>query len=190
VLAHRRLVDARGLGLSRTGSCRPSRKVDDPVLAKIWIRPVRIPQFDRLLSGLGHVVDAEDRRWVFVLQQTCVATGPEPWVVGQYFPLEGTANRRSRPGWPGGAIVGAATLAGRGGWLALLIGLSMVALRSATITSAAESIERLEVRPAGSTVARDCREIRTMAGRKASTRTRGALKWFRRLCARTGWSSG
>ena len=38
VLAHRRLVDPRGLGLSEDKPLPTIKEVDDPVLARIWIR--------------------------------------------------------------------------------------------------------------------------------------------------------
>jgi hypothetical protein len=80
--------------------------------------------------------------------------GPEPWLVGQYFPDRGR-HRRSRPA-DNGAIVGGATLA-VAALLALLIGLSM-----------ARSIRTITRRPSRSsgwsstsrsTAARACAEI-------------------------------
>ena len=91
------------------------------------------------MGTLGHVVEAEGRRWVFVYRELR-RYGPEPWLVGQYFPIEDATGDLDR--LTNGAIVGAATLAAAA-LLALLIGLSM-ARSIRTITSAAESIERLE----------------------------------------------
>ncbi len=41
VLAHRRLINSRGLGLSEERSLPTIKEVDDPVLARIWDTPVR-----------------------------------------------------------------------------------------------------------------------------------------------------
>ena len=108
VLAHRRLVDPRGLGLSEDRPLPTIKEVDDPVLARIWDPPVRSPQIDQALGSFGHVVEAEGRRWVFVYRELR-RYGPEPWLVGQYFPLEDATGDLDR--LTNGAIVGAVTLA-------------------------------------------------------------------------------
>ena len=95
VLAHRRLIDPRGLGLSEDKPLPTIHEVDDPILAKFWDPPVRSPQIDRALGDLGHVVEVGGRRWVFVYRQI-TGYGPEPWLVGQYFPDRGR-DRRPRP---------------------------------------------------------------------------------------------
>jgi len=170
VLAHRRLVDPRGLGLSEEHPLPTIHEVEDPVLAKIWDPPVRSPQIDRALGRLGHVVEAEGRRWVFVYRELHLF-GPETWLVGQYFPIEEATSDLDR--LANGAIVGAATLA-VAALLALLIGLSMArAIR--TITSAAEAIERLEFDQPFHRRSR-LREIDD-AGHSLD-KARGALKWF------------
>ena len=69
MLAHRRLIDPRGLGLSEERPLPTIKEVDDPVLASIWDPPVRSAQIDRALGKLGHVVEAEGRRWVFVYRE-------------------------------------------------------------------------------------------------------------------------
>ena len=97
--------------------------------------------------------------------------GPEPWLVGQYFPLEDATSDLDR--LTNGAIVGGATLA-VAALLALLIGLSM-ARSIRTITSAAESIERLEFDQPFHRSSR-LREIDD-AGHSLD-KARGALKWF------------
>jgi class 3 adenylate cyclase len=170
VLAHRRLVDPRGLGLSEDHPLPTIQEVDDPVLARIWDPPVRSPQIDHALGNLGHVVEAEGRRWVFVYRELR-RYGPEIWLVGQYFPIEDATGDLDR--LTNGAIVGAATLA-VAALLALLIGLSM-ARSIRTITSAAESIERLEFDQPFHRQSR-LREIDD-AGHSLD-KARGALKWF------------
>ena len=170
VLAHRRLVDTRGLGLSEEHPLPTISQVDDPILAKIWDPPVRSPQIDRALGKLGHVVEAAGRRWVFTFRDLRLY-GPEPWLVGQYFPLEEATADLDR--LTNGAIVGAGTLA-FAALLALFIGLTM-ARSIRTITSAAESIERLEFDEPFHRRSR-LREIDD-AGHSLD-KARGALKWF------------
>ena len=170
MLAHRRLVDPRGLGLSADRELPTIKEVDDPVLARIWSPPIRNPQIDRGLGDVGHVIEAEGRRWVFVYRKL-QGYGPEPWLVGQYFPLEDATSDLDR--LTNGAIVGGATLA-VAALLALLIGLSM-ARSIRTITSAAESIERLEFDQPFHRGSR-LREIDD-AGHSLD-KARGALKWF------------
>jgi class 3 adenylate cyclase len=170
VLAHRRLVDPRGLGLSEEHPLPTISQVDDPVLARIWDPPVRDPQIDRALGKLGHVVEAEGRRWVFVYRELRLY-GPQPWLVGQYFPLEEATADLDR--LTNGAIVGAGTLA-FAALLAMFIGLRM-ARSIRTITSAAEAIERLEFDQPFHRRSR-LREIDD-AGHSLD-KARGALKWF------------
>jgi class 3 adenylate cyclase len=170
VLAHRRLIDPRGLGLSAERELPTIREVDDPVLARIWSPPVRTALLGRGLGDIGHVIEAEGRRWVFVYRRL-EGYSPEPWLVGQYFPLEDASSDLDR--LTNGAIVGAATLA-VAALLALLIGLSM-ARSIRTITSAAESIERLEFDQPFHRSSR-LREIDD-AGHSLD-KARGALKWF------------
>lgn len=170
VLAHRRLIDPRGLGLSEDRSLPTIAEVGDPVLAAIWSSPVRIAQIDRALGDVGHIVEAEGRRWVFVYR-VLQRYGPDPWLVGQYFPIETATSDLDR--LTNGAIVGAATLA-VAALLALLIGLSM-ARSIRTITSAAEAIERLEFDQPFHRASR-LREIDD-AGHSLD-KARAALKWF------------
>jgi adenylate cyclase len=170
VLAHRRLVDPRGLGLSEDRPLPTIAEVDDPVLAKFWSAPVPNLLIDRALGDLGRVVEADGQRWIFVYRELRLY-GPQPWLVGQYFPIKDATGDLDR--LTNGAIVGAATLA-----IALLVALAMgfsMARSIRTITSAAESIERLEFdRPfhRGSRL----REIDD-AGQSLD-KARGALKWF------------
>jgi class 3 adenylate cyclase len=170
VLAHRRLIDPRGLGLSEERPMPTIKEVDDPVLARIWEPPVRNAQIDRALGTLGHVVAAEGRRWVFVYRELR-RYGTDPWLVGQYYPIEDATGDLDR--LTNGAIVGAATLA-VAALLALVIGLSM-ARSIRTITSAAESIERLDFDRPFHRRSR-LREIDD-AGHSLD-KARGALKWF------------
>jgi class 3 adenylate cyclase len=170
VLAHRQLVDPRGLGLSETKPLPTIADVGDPVLASIWNPPVRSSRIDHALGSFGHVVKVDGREWVYVYRELR-RYGPDPWLVGQYYPIEDTTGDLDR--LTNGAMVGAATLA-VAILLALLMGLSMArSIRS--ITSAAESIERLEFGEPSHKRSR-LREIDD-AGQSLD-KARGALKWF------------
>ena len=171
VLAHRRLVDPRGLGLTEDSPLPTIKDVDDPVLAHIWDPPVRSAQIDRALGDLGHVVSINGRSWVFVYR-ALPRYGPEPWLVGQYSPLEDATADLDR--LTNAALVGAATLA-VAVLMALAIGLGMGrAIR--TITSAAEAIERLEF----DQPVRKASRVRELddAGHSLE-KALGVLKWFR-----------
>ena len=170
VLAARRLIDPRGLGLSEKRPLPTIKEVDDPVLAKIWDTPVRSPQIDRALGSLCHVVEEGGRRWVFVYREL-YQFGPEPWLVGQYFPIEDATGDLDR--LMNGAIVGGITLA-VAALLALVMGLSM-ARSIRTLTSAAELIEQLKFDEPFHRTSR-LREIDD-AGHSLD-KARGALKWF------------
>ncbi len=170
VLAHRQLVDPRGLGLSEAKPLPTIADVGDPVLASIWNPPVRSRRIDYALGSFGHVVKVDGREWVFVYRELR-RYGPDPWLVGQYYPIEDTTGDLDR--LTNGAIVGAATLA-VAILLALLMGVSMArSIRS--ITSAAESIERLEFEEPLHKRSR-LREIDD-AGQSLD-KARGVLKWF------------
>lgn len=170
VLAHRRLIDPRGLNLSEDHSLPTVGEVEDPILAKFFDPPLRLPQIDRALGQLGHVAEVDGQRWVFVYRRL-VGYGPEPWLVGQYFPLQAATADLDR--LTNGAIVGAATLAAAV-LLALFMGLRM-ARSIRTITSAAEAMERLEFDQRVHTPSR-LREIDDAS--HSLDRARGALKWF------------
>ncbi|MBX9943078.1 MAG: adenylate/guanylate cyclase domain-containing protein [Reyranella sp.] len=170
VLAHRRLVDPRGLGLSEDKPLPTITEVGDPVLANIWSPPVGARQVKQALGNFGHVVEAEGRRWVFVYRELR-HYGPDPWLVGQYFPLEEATADLDR--LANGAIVGAVTLA-VAIVVALLMGLSM-ARSIRTITSAAESIEHLDFEHPFHQRSR-LREI-DEAGQSLD-KARSVLKWF------------
>jgi adenylate cyclase len=170
VLAHPRLVDPRGLGLSEEKPLPTIKQIDDPVLAKFHDPPLRNARIERALGGLGHLIEAEGRRWVVVYRQVD-KWGPDPWLVGRYFPIEDTTSDLDR--LTNGAIVGAATLA-IALLLALVIGLRM-ARSIGTLTSAAQSIERLEFDQPFHQPSR-LREI-DEAGRSLD-KARAALRWF------------
>ncbi len=170
VLAHRRLVDPRGLDLSEDKPLPTIKEVDDPVLANFWDPPVRSARIDKALGSFGRIIRAEGRLWVFVYREIR-RYGPDPWLVGQYYPLEEATGDLDR--LTNGTIVGAATLA-VAMVLALVMGLSM-ARSIRTITSAAESMERLEFGEPPHKRSR-LREIDD-AGQSLD-KARGALKWF------------
>jgi class 3 adenylate cyclase len=170
VLAHPRLVDPSGLGLSEQKPLPTIAEIGDPILARFYDKPVSLPRIDRALGALGHIVEAEGRRWVFV-HRVLTGYGPDPWTVGQYFPIEDATADFDR--LMNGAIVAAATLA-VAVLLALLMGVRM-ARSIRTISSAAEAIERLEFDQPWGKRSR-LREIDDAAN--SLDKARGALKWF------------
>ncbi|WP_428668672.1 adenylate/guanylate cyclase domain-containing protein [Reyranella sp.] len=170
VLAHRLLIDPRSLNLTEDRQLPTIKELGDPVLARIWDPPVRIPRIDRALGTLGHVVEADGRRWVFVYREV-EGYGPKPWLVGQYFPIEDATEDLDR--LTNGAIVGAITLAVTL-VLAILMGVRM-ARSIRTITTAAEAMERLEFDQPMSKRSR-LREIDDAA--HSLDKARGALRWF------------
>jgi adenylate cyclase len=170
VLAHRLLTDPTRYHLSEDKPLPAIDQLGDPVLAKIWNPPLRNFGIDRALGTLGHVVDADGRRWVFVYREL-KGYGPEPWLVGQYFPIEDATADLDR--LLNGAIVGAVTLAVALG-LAILMGVRMAgSIR--TITTAAEAIQRLEFDQPMHKRSR-LREIDDAA--HSLDKARGALRWF------------
>ena len=170
VLAHRLLIDPSSFNLTEDRQLPTIKELGDPVLARIWDPPVRIPRIDRALGTLGHIVEADGRRWVFVYRKVA-GYGPEPWLVGQYFPLEDATADFDR--LMNGAIVGAGTL-GAALVLAILMGVRM-ARSIRTITTAAEAMERLEFDEPMSKRSRR-REIDDAA--HSLDKARGALRWF------------
>jgi class 3 adenylate cyclase len=170
VLSHRLLVDPSRYDLSEDKPLPTLGQLGDPVLARIWDPPVRSPSIDRALGQLGHVVQAEGRRWVFVYREVA-GYGPQPWLVGQYFPIEEATADLDK--LMNGAIVGAATLAVALG-LAILMGFRM-ARSIRTISTAAEAIERLEFDQPMHKRSR-LREIDDAA--HSLDKARGALRWF------------
>ena len=85
VLAHRRLVDVRSLGLSEDKELPTIKEVDDPVLARIWDPPIHTPQIDRVLGEVGHVVEAQGRPWVFFYREFCAVMARPPGWSGSTF---------------------------------------------------------------------------------------------------------
>jgi class 3 adenylate cyclase len=170
VLAHRLLIDPTSFGLTEDRPLPTIKELGDPVLAHIWDTPVRTPRIDRALGSLGHVVEADGRRWVFVYRKV-EGYGPKPWLVGQYFPIEEATEDLDK--LMNGAIVGAVTLA-VALVLAILMGVRM-ARSIRTITVAAEAMERLEFEQPMSKRSR-LREIDDAA--HSLDKARGALRWF------------
>lgn len=170
VLAHRLLIDPSSFNLTEDRQLPTVKELGDPVLAHFWDSPVRIPRIDRALGSLGHVVEAEGRRWVFVYREVA-GYGPKPWLVGQYFPIEDATADFDR--LMNGAIVGAVTLAVALA-LAILMGVRM-ARSIRTITTAAEAMERLEFEQPMHKRSR-LREIDDAA--HSLDKARGALRWF------------
>ncbi|MBI2715343.1 MAG: hypothetical protein HYX37_12965 [Rhizobiales bacterium] len=170
VLAHRRMVDPRGLGLSEQVPLPKIDQVGDPVLTAIWNKPATSMWFDRDLHDLGHVAEVSGRRWLFV-HRLVSGYGPEPWYIGRYLPVDEVTGPFQNLGT--GALVGAATLI-----FAFLLAAAIsfrVSRLIGTITSAANSIGRLDFDQVHYQPSR-VREI-DHAGYSLD-RARAALKWF------------
>ncbi len=170
VLAHRTLTEPRHVALTEAQPLPHLNEIGDPVLAAIWKPAVQNRIFGRALGKLGHVVDIDDRRWVFVYRQID-GYGPEPWLIGQYFPFEEATRdiERLREGvWAGAAALLLALA------LAAVMGVRMArAIRR--LGAAAEALERFDFE--GSPVARSAlKEIDDAA--EAMEKARATLKWF------------
>jgi adenylate cyclase len=170
VLAHRLLIDPSTFNLTEDRQLPTIKELGDPVLAHFWDPPAHSPRIERALGTLGHVVEVDGRRWVFVYREV-EGYGPKPWLVGQYFPIEDATADLDR--LTNGAIVGAATLAAAL-VLAILMGVRM-ARSIRTITTAAEAMERLEFEQPLRKRSR-LREIDDAA--HSLDKARGALRWF------------
>jgi len=171
VLAHRLLTDPSRFKLTEDNPLPTIHQLGDPVLAHIWDPAVHSgPAIDRALGALGHVVEADGHRWVFVYRELR-GYGPRPWLVGQYFPIEEATADLDK--LMNGAMVGAVTLAVALG-LAILMGVRM-ARSIRTITTAAEAIERLEFDQPMRRRSR-LREIDDAAA--SLDKARSALRWF------------
>lgn len=170
VLAHRRLIDPRGLGLSEQKPLPSITEVGDPVLAHIWDAPVRTGTVERSLGRIGHIVAVDGRQWVFVYREL-TGYGPDPWLVGQYFPIEEATSDLDR--LTEGAIIGAGTIA-FAFILALVMGLRM-ARSIRTLTTAAEAIERLEF---DQPVHRPSRLREIDDAGNSLDKARNTLRWF------------
>jgi adenylate cyclase len=170
VLAHRRMVDPRGLGLSEQAPLPKINQVGAPALAAIWNKPAPSMWFEQDLHELGHVADVSGRRWLFV-HRLVSGYGPEPWYIGRYLPVDEVTGPFQNLGT--GALVGAATLI-----FAFLLA-AVISFRVsrliATITSAAKSMGRLDFDQVHYQSSR-VREIDD-AGYSLD-RARAALKWF------------
>jgi adenylate cyclase len=170
VLAHRLLIDPSRFKLTEDKPLPTIQQLGDPVLAHIWDPPMHSQAIDRALGALGHIVEADGHRWVFVYRELR-GYGPRPWLVGQYFPIEDATADLDK--LMNGAIVGAATLAVALA-LAILMGFRM-ARSIRTITTAAEAIERLEFDQPMHKRSR-LREIDDAAA--SLDKARSALRWF------------
>jgi len=181
VLAHRSLTEPKRMELTEGRPLPRLAEIGDPVLAAIWQPPVQSRAFTNVLGNLGHVIELNGRRWVFVYRDI-TGYGPEPWLIGQYFPFEEATRdiERLQEGiWAGAGALLLALL------LAAIMGVRMArAIRRLGV--AAEGLERFEFD--GTPVARSqLREIDDAA--EALEKARATLKWFglyvpRRLVAR------
>ncbi len=170
VLAHRRMIDPRGLGLSEQAPLPRIDQVGDPVLAAIWKKPATSMWFDQDLRDLGHVAQVSGRRWLFV-HRLVSGYGPERWFIGRYLPVDEVTGPFQNLGR--GALVGGATLI-----VAFLLATAIsfrVSKLIGTITTAARAMGRLDFDQPHYRSSR-VREIDD-AGYSLD-RAREALRWF------------
>ncbi|HJQ56662.1 MAG TPA: adenylate/guanylate cyclase domain-containing protein, partial [Vineibacter sp.] len=170
VLAHRALINPGQLGLSQDRPLPALGEVGDPVLAAIWQPPLRGALLERALGSLGHVIEIDGKRWVFIYLAVH-GYGPEPWLVGHYFPFEEAARdveRLVEGVWAGAAALVMALL------LAALIGVRM-ARAIGGLGEAAQALERFDFDSAPARRSR-LREIDDAA--EALEKARAALRWF------------
>lgn len=170
VLAHHRLNDPRGLGLSEQKPLPRIDEVDDAVLAAIWNEPAQNMWFDGDVRALGHVADMGGKKWLFV-HRVVSGYGPDPWFVGRYFPIEEVTGALSNLAW--GALVGAGSLV-FAFLLAVAISLKVGRLIG-TITSAAKAIGRLQF---GQVYYQPSRVREIDDAGSSLDRARDALNWF------------
>jgi len=170
VLAHHRLNDPRGLGLSEQKPLPRIDEVEDAVLAAIWNEPAQNMWFDGDVRSLGHVAEMGGKKWLFV-HRIVSGYGPDPWFVGRYFPIEEVTGALSNLAW--GAIVGAGSLV-FAFLLAVAISLKVGRLIG-TITSAAKAIGRLQF---GQVYYQPSRVSEIDDAGYSLDRARDALNWF------------
>lgn len=87
VLAHPTLLN-HDYKLSMQKPVPRLQDIHDPVLQKIWSGQIDMVAARAMLGSEGaHIVEAEDRRWIFVYRRLNVY-GDTPWIVGRYFPFD------------------------------------------------------------------------------------------------------
>lgn len=87
VLAHPTLLN-HDYKLSMEKPVPHLQDIHDPVLQKIWSGQIDMLAARAMLGSDGaHIVEAEDRRWIFVYRRLS-SYGETPWIVGRYFPFD------------------------------------------------------------------------------------------------------
>lgn len=87
VLAHPTLLN-HDYKLSMEKPVPRLQDIHDPVLQKIWSGQIDMVAARAMLGSEGaHIVEAEDRRWIFVYRRLNVY-GDTPWLIGRYFPFD------------------------------------------------------------------------------------------------------
>jgi adenylate cyclase len=87
VLAHPTLLN-HDYKLSMEKPVPNLRDIHDPVLQNIWSGQIDMLAARAMLGSDGaHIVEAEDRRWIFVYRRLN-QYGEKPWIVGRYFPFD------------------------------------------------------------------------------------------------------
>lgn len=87
VLAHPTLLN-HDYKLSMEKPVPRLQDIHDPVLQNIWSGQIDMLAARAMLGTDGaHIVEAEDRRWIFVYRRLS-SYGETPWIVGRYFPFD------------------------------------------------------------------------------------------------------
>lgn len=67
-------------------------EINDPVLTRIWTGRTDVAAARAIVRDRGaHLVEAQGRLWMFVYRELS-GYGPQPWLIGRYFPLDEVDN--------------------------------------------------------------------------------------------------
>ena len=67
-------------------------EINDPVLARIWSGRTDVAAARAIVRDRGaHLVEAQGKLWMFVYRELS-GYGPQPWLIGRYFPLDEVDN--------------------------------------------------------------------------------------------------
>ncbi|WP_341898668.1 adenylate/guanylate cyclase domain-containing protein, partial [Ferrovibrio terrae] len=87
VLAHPTLLN-HDYALSMEKPVPLLKDIHDPVLRQIWSGRIDVTLARAMLGSEGaHIVEADDRRWIFVYRRLN-AYGDRPWLIGRYFAFD------------------------------------------------------------------------------------------------------
>ena len=77
-------------------------EINDPVLSRIWAGRTDVAAARAIVRDRGaHLVQAQGKLWMFVYREL-PGYGPQPWLIGRYFPLDEVDNEVVRLQWAAG----------------------------------------------------------------------------------------